>query len=671
MRLAIVAASSYEENGQVAPIPNAELDVELFGGRLAETDAGFLVHAFPAQRGLAEGIDELLANLGERPKELILYFWGYALNSEERGPTLLLDGPKLAPLTLARLRRQLSDAADVSLVVLDATLAEGSFGEPLDVVRTMGSALSGGDSSVSSLIAVRLPTQRMPSGPPPFTGLVQMILDEHTGSVHSLTPDVLFRAMQSEEVMFADIPAAGCFLGSRPFVLVPGAKPLTVPPPRAVSAPPPPLSSPPPPLRSLSVPPPPPVRSLSVPPPPPPRSPSAAPPPPGQPAPPYHEEMDEVTAPRAPVPEPQEPRAKGSHRPPPPPPPILRQPPRPELTSEPEPVVEPEPSSSAAAHCRRLFRDFERAGDRDGAYRAALCLETLGEADINESLLATMYRPVGLQAVRNALSYADWHERLNAGCEERRVTALLRALGPALNRVGFQHARRLRRELTLPDEARHDPEKNTTTLARTLHWTSRLLSVNAAELYVLPEVSGVLALSPGPERPIVICERSLGSGFSIPELVCLWARELSFARPEQLALCYFPDATELTQLLLAALAVGGATSMRAIDSDAKRLASGLKREVRGAAFDALQAAAQSFPVAEVSARALAFIRSAEFVAGRVAFVACGDLELSLKLDRKFPRPRLTNTDERRADLFQFALGHEVGQIRAGLGVAVA
>ena len=670
MRLAIVAASSYEENGQVAPIPNAELDVELFGGRLAETDAGFLVHAFPAQRGLAEGIDELLANLGERPKELILYFWGYALNSEERGPTLLLDGPKLSPLTLARLRRQLVDAADVSLVVLDATLAEGSFGEPLDVVRTMGSALSGGDSSVSSLIAVRLPTRRAPSGPPPFTGLVQMILDEHTGSVHSLTPDALFRAMQSEEVMFADIPAAGCFLGSRPFVVVPGAKPLSVPP-RALSVPPPvrPLSAPPPPIHPLSVPPP--VRPMSVPPPPPPlRSLSVPPPPPLRPAP-LHEEMDEVTAPRAAVPEPEAPRAKGSYRPPPPPPPILRQPPRPELPSEPEPLTESEPSSSAAAHCRRLFRDFERAGDRDGAYRAALCLETLGEADINESLLATMYRPVGLQAVRNALSYADWHERLNAGCEERRVTALLRALGPALSRVGYQHARRLRRELTLPDEARHDPEKNTTTLARTLHWTSRLLSVNAAELYVLPEVSGVLALTPGPERPLVICERSLGSGFSIPELVCLWARELSFARPEQTVLCYFPDAAELSQLLLAALAVGGATSMRAIDNDAKRLASGLKREVRGAAFDALQAAAQAFPVAEVSARALAFIRSAELVAGRVAFVACGDLELTLKLDRKFPRTRLTQTDERRADLFQFALGHEVGQIRTGLGVAVS
>ena len=77
MRLAIIAASSYEENGQLARIPNAEIDVELFGGRLAEADAGFAVHAFSAQRGLAEGVEALIASLGARPEALIFYFWGY------------------------------------------------------------------------------------------------------------------------------------------------------------------------------------------------------------------------------------------------------------------------------------------------------------------------------------------------------------------------------------------------------------------------------------------------------------------------------------------------------------------------------------------------------------------------------------------------------------------
>ncbi|HXK18421.1 MAG TPA: hypothetical protein VNG33_11495, partial [Polyangiaceae bacterium] len=231
MRLAIVAASSYEENGQVAPIPNAELDVELFGRRLAEPDAGFTVHAFGAERGLPEGIEELARSLGGKARSLVFYFWGYALLSEERGPTLLLDGPKLASFTLARLRRLLAEVTDEALVVVDATLAEGSAGAPLDVVRAMGGALTGRNSRVSSLISVRPQQRRVRQGPPPFTGLVQMILDAQSGSPSALTPETLFRAMQAEDVMFADIPAAGCFLAQNDFVVVPGAERSIAPPP--------------------------------------------------------------------------------------------------------------------------------------------------------------------------------------------------------------------------------------------------------------------------------------------------------------------------------------------------------------------------------------------------------------------------------------------------------
>jgi hypothetical protein len=319
---------------------------------------------------------------------------------------------------------------------------------------------------------------------------------------------------------------------------------------------------------------------------------------------------------------------------------------------------------------RFLLRHFERKGDADGAYRAALCLDALGEADINESLLVTTHRPEGLQAVRGTLSYADWNERLCSGLALPETTALLRAMAPALPAVGFQHARRKRRGIELPEDARQELEKSTTTLAKTLHWSSRLLCVPASDLYVLPELDGSLGLSPGDERPLVTCARALGSGFSLSELVFLWARELSFARPEQAALCYFPDATELSQLLSAALAVGGATSMRAIDADAKRIASALKREVRGAALEALQAAAARFGGRDVLRSASDFMRSAELVAGRVGLVASGNLELALALAKRFPRGQVTQAAERRADLLRFTVSPELGQIRAALGVAI-
>jgi hypothetical protein len=623
MRLAIVAASSYEENGQVAPIPNAEVDVELFGRRLAEPDAGFTVHAFDAERGLPEGIEELTRSLGGRARSLVFYFWGYALLSQERGPTLLLDGPKLASFTLTRLRRLLLDVTDEALVVVDATLAEGSAGAPLDVVRAMGGALSGRDSRVSSLISVRPQQRRVQQGPPPFTGLVQMILDAQTGSASALTPESLFRAMQAEEVMFADIPAAGCFLAKSDFVVVPGVAP-SIPPANAVA------------LRS-------------------------------------YEDTEDVTEKRA------------LALPPPPPPPL---PPPIALVAapalEPEPVTVPvaskaplRPSLAPAAHSpddpegyRFLLNHFQRKGDADGAYRAALCLDALGEADINESLLVSAHKPEGLQAVRGTLSYADWNERLCHGAKEPEVTALLRAIAPALPRIGFQHVRRQRLDRELSEDTRQELEKSTTTLAKTLHWASRLLCVPASELYVLPELDGSLGLVPGPSHPHVACARALGSGFSLPELTFLWARELSFARPEGLALCYFPSVSELSQLLLGALAVGGVTSMRAIDGDAKRVASSLKREVRGSELLALQAAAARIEPQEVSRRATQLMRSAELVAARVGLVACGSLEHALALSQRFPRGRVTNAAERRADLLRFTVSAELGQIRAALGVAV-
>ena len=117
------------------------------------------------------------------------------------------------------------------------------------------------------------------------------------------------------------------------------------------------------------------------------------------------------------------------------------------------------------------------------------------------------------------LSLALWNERLCSGLQQPGLMALLRSIALALPRVGFQHARRHRRDSELPEDARQELEKSTTTLAKTLHWVSRLLCVPVSELYVLPEVSGSLGLMPGADRPLVTCARLLGSGFSLPELV--------------------------------------------------------------------------------------------------------------------------------------------------------
>src|SRR5262245_5033105 len=110
MRIAIVAASSYSNNGQLGLLPHAEPEVELLSQRLTEPDAGFHVHLFAAQRGLAEGIEQLVAGLSEPIEALLFYFSGYAVVSDERGPALLLDGDRLGTLSLKRLARAFCQA---------------------------------------------------------------------------------------------------------------------------------------------------------------------------------------------------------------------------------------------------------------------------------------------------------------------------------------------------------------------------------------------------------------------------------------------------------------------------------------------------------------------------------------------------------------------------------
>jgi len=164
-----------------------------------------------------------------------------------------------------------------------------------------------------------------------------------------------------------------------------------------------------------------------------------------------YEDTDEVTAQHA------KPRL-----PPPPPPPLARPPIRSaivsvvdidiELTSEPDAAPEPDaadasdagaarapssnpPASSAAQYCRHLLREFERAGDRDGAYRAAVCLEALGEADINGQRI-TEGRVNGERCQRRSWrsqisrrGRRRWAGDLRLRRRERRGECLIRILG--------------------------------------------------------------------------------------------------------------------------------------------------------------------------------------------------------------------------------------------------
>jgi hypothetical protein len=623
MRLAIVAASSYEECGKLPKLESAAADIEALGWRLAEPDAGWTVHAFTAARGLAEGLEQLLAGMAEPLESVLFAFSGYTLLSEERGPALLLDGPRLGTLSCSRLRRILSEHAPEAMVMLDTVAAADSAGAPLDVVRALGGTLVAGGAPISVLAATRPQNGEAAIGPSAFAGLIQTVIDWQTGKPGGLYGLELYEAMRAEEVLFTDIPAAGYFPGPTQFRVLPASQPAQP---------------------SLAVP-----ARFDAPSEPDDDEPT---PPRGIPAPfDYQRAAADAAAalqrldPSATLAHADAERVLGEYRA------LARAKPR-------------EPGTY-----RRIAEFCARFGLADTGWSAVCSLELLGEADINESLLASAHRPEGLLPARGNLDEAAWSSGLLYPEREAVTRALFGVLAEGAAEIGLTHARRKKRAGELDPALAQDPAKSTTTLAKTLLWTSKLLGLETPALYVLSEVEGGLAVAP--ERaPTVLAGRALGSGLSLPELAFLWARQLTLVRPDHRLLVLFPSVEELADLVKAALATASAKDLRSLEGDAKRFAGGLKRALRGAGAERLRAAVQDFPKSETSRRVSSWARSVELAAGRAGLLACGNLEIAARLSRRFPFGKLVSAEEAVDDLLAYAVSREHEELRKKLGVAV-
>ncbi len=313
---------------------------------------------------------------------------------------------------------------------------------------------------------------------------------------------------------------------------------------------------------------------------------------------------------------------------------------------------------------RRASSVFERCGQADAAWNAAVILDFIGEADINESLLADSHRPEGLIAARDVLTHGDWEGALSAAPDPElgRVLAILREPARNLKIAALKKAR----QLPVLDEAcRHDLEKSTTTLAKSLLWTARLLGLGAPALYVLPELEGDVKPAIA-EAPAVLASRSLGSGLGLAELAFLWGRQLALFRHECSLLIFYPTPAELGTLVLGAF---GATGRAAVDAnpEAKRLAAGLKKRIDAPAMEALRAALQPLAGTDLTERTTRFFQSVELSGLRAGLVACGDVSTAARLSARFAG---ANAAAELNDLFTFAVSEPYQALRARLGVAV-
>jgi hypothetical protein len=646
MRLAIVVGSTYEKNGRLPRMASAQADCELVARRLAQSDAGFWVQRLPAQRDLPEVLEQFLVARGTRIEQLLVYYAGYALLSPQRGPGLLLDGPKMAGMSARVLRKIIERHAVASCVMIDATAVLDAGQHVASVVSGLGAGLTQGHASVSALVAARPMDGVESETGSPFTQLLLSGLDWLSSSRQghqAIDPAALFNILRADVSTWSAAGRTSVAPGS--FVILPPVDARTDGASRRAEA----AAREATPKTALASEP----KNLYLT---------------------FAEGTARLTVSLTPDTN-RSARAMEQM--------LLGQPGDVSLRDR---LIQLYTTSGesrrALEHCRflarlaparadtyRRARDlFERAGAPDGAWNAASVLACLGADDVDESGLHKR-RPDGLLAVRSTILDDDWtHALLSSAGEDPVVDALLDALGPAAVRAGLGVARLKKGAIEPRPEWFHDIDKSTTTLAKTLAWTARVLGMAPPSLYVAPDL-GVTLEAPPTEELVTVAGRAVGSGFSLSQLAFLCGRHVSAFRSVLRPLAFFSTPADLALLLEATAALVDSADAGALGSDAKRLYQTLRTEVRD--LGPLKHAARAWipdSFEPIAARALA---RAERVGVRAGLVACGDVCIAADLIDRFPTAGILSKEEQRSELFAFAISNAYGALREKLGLASA
>jgi hypothetical protein len=654
MRLALVLGSAYEKNEQLPRIGSAEIDCELAARRLAEPDAGFCIRRFAADRNLPDELERVLSAQNGSIEQLLVYFSGYAVLSAKRGPGLLLDSAKVVGLSARVLRNLLERHAPVSCVIIDAAAMLEPGQTVASLVSAMGTTLTQGSSSVSALVGARPSHAADSAAGSPFTSLLVTVLDWlASGREPHQRVDLgrLFEGLCADASMWRAIPAGQLFPNTATFTMLPPVDPAAG---AAAHG----------------------------------RSPSDRPAlqvageEPAQ----RHSVYINYAHGTARMTVSLEPTQGGSAT-------ALEQ----MLATGPEDLalrdrlVElytdcgyPE---RALRHCRllarlaptraqtyrRARRLFERAGVPDAAWNAASVLACLGAADTSESSFAHQHKPDGLLAVRDTIFDHDWQETLMPCTDEdHAIGNLLAVLGPAAVRIGVGFARQKKRYFEPHPGWLHDLDKSTTTLAKTLVWTTRVLGISPPSLYVVPDLGATFEVAPT-EEASSLAGRGLGSGLGLSQLAFLWGRHLCRFRPELRAFTFFRTPAEVASLLEATAAFAGSSSFdtRTLDADAKRLHGAVRAELPPSELERLRGAAHDLSPVDLVERARRALVRAELIGVRAGLVACGDVSVAADLIDRFPENGLTTLAEQKGELFAFAISDAYDALRQRLGVALA
>jgi tetratricopeptide (TPR) repeat protein len=313
---------------------------------------------------------------------------------------------------------------------------------------------------------------------------------------------------------------------------------------------------------------------------------------------------------------------------------------------------------------------FASTGDVDAAWNASAALVALGGADDRTRAIYESFRDGGLLRVERGLTHADWTSGLLDPDRDAEMSDLLAIAEGVAVRARLEQLRRARTLALPPESARHDPEKSTAMLARSLLWTSKLLGIDAPALYVVDDTEH-MAAAPAAVRTSVV-SRSLGSGLALGELSFLWGRHLTFLCGEHNLLTFFPTARDVGNVLFALRAAVAADRrvFESLDGETRDLARGIERSLDPGMQRDVARRVERIDFAKVPERARAWARGVERLAGRIGLLACGDAAVATSLVARFPLTGLLTPREQSEDLLAYSISAEYGEMRARLGAQV-
>jgi len=305
------------------------------------------------------------------------------------------------------------------------------------------------------------------------------------------------------------------------------------------------------------------------------------------------------------------------------------------------------------------FAEHWREGRTDAAFLAALALEELGAADVDQQILVDQFRSVAPIRARGSLEEDAWKLLRVTGPSDC-VAALFGAVARAAVAMRIEELV-ARKALVSLDLATRLDEKSTASIMRSFQWAARVLGVPCPALYLMDEVPGDIAAVCAVE-PSTALGPSVLSGRSAKELAFLAGRHLTYYRPEHQVLVYFPTGEDLTRLLVATIEIGAPGTFPAgSDSSVGLLGDRLSRHLTAAERTAIASASQELDEKVDLGR---WARNIELTAGRAGLLLCGDLATAASLVRSESRPfgGLTS-DDRRHDLISFVVSAEHRELR--------